>query len=91
MASSTEIDSNPFLSFQSLDVVENILDEIYFLGGKKLYYKYLASKVPSHNGDYIISLNRNIINLETFPKDEGEDKYNYINKWNEEETPVILA
>lgn len=85
------IENNPFISFESVEVTEYILDELLDNGAKKLYGKYLNQKVPDHNGQYIVDINRGVLQLELITKDEGENQFTYINKWNEEDEPVIFA
>ena len=85
------IENNPFISFESVEVTEYILDELLDNGAKKLYGKYLNQKIPDHNGQYIVDINRGVLQLELINKDEGENQFTYINKWNEEEEPVIFV
>lgn len=80
--------ANPFLSFESVEISEYIIDEVLNQGAKKLYLKYLKEKLPDHNGQYMININRGVLQLEMLSKDEGETQFTYINKWNEEEEPV---
>lgn len=84
------IENNPFISFESVEVTEYIIDELLDNGAKKLYGKYLNQKIPGHNGQYIVDINRGVLQLELITKDEGENQFTYINKWNEEEEPVIF-
>ena len=79
---------NPFLSFESIEISDYIIDEFLTQGAKKLYLKYLREKLPEHNGQYIVDINRGVLQLEMICKDEGENQFTYINKWNEEEEPV---
>jgi len=85
------LQSNSFLSFESVEITDYILDELLDHGAKKLYYKYLNEKIADHNGQYIVDINRGVLQLELITKDEGENQFTYINKWNEEEEPVIWA
>ena len=82
------LQNNPFLSFESIEISEYILDEILTLGSRKLYFKYLNEKMPDHNGQYMVDINRGVLQIENLSKDEGENQFTYLNKWNEEEEPV---
>lgn len=82
------LQNNDFLSFESIEIIDYITDDILERGAKKLYYKYLNENLPNHNGQYIIDINRGVLQIEMIKKEEGENQFTYINKWNEEEEPV---
>lgn len=90
MSRSYPIQTNPFLSFESLDISHYIIDELLDRGAKRLYSKYLGEKISGHNGQYMIDVNRGVLQLELLSKDEGENQFTYINKWNEEDEPVVF-
>lgn len=81
--------NSPLISFESVEISDYILDEICQQAAKRLYSKYIKEKIPDHNGNYVVGINRGIVQLELVVKDEGENQFTYINKWNEEEEPVI--
>lgn len=88
MSEISNLFANPFLSFESIEISDYIIDELLDQGAKKLYLKYLKDKMADHNGQYMININRGVLQLEMLSKDEGENQFTYINKWNEEEEPV---
>ena len=85
---SFSLQTNPLISFESVEVVDYFLNEVMNRGAKRLYHKYLSEKMSDHNGQYMVEINRGVLQLETLLKDEGENQFTYLNKWNEEEEPV---
>ncbi len=79
---------NDFMTFQSEDIARLIWEDFLDRGAKKLYYKYLFTKVSLYMSEDFIEKIRGVVELEYVNKDKEETKITLLNQWAEDDEPV---
>ena len=81
---------NETFSFETINVVQNIIELILDRGAEKLYKDYLITKLPEFLSKESINIKRNLIEVNFLKAEKGENKFNYLNSWIEDEEPVNI-
>ena len=76
------------MTFQSEDIARLIWEDFLDRGAKKLYYKYLFTKVSLYMSEDFIDKIRGVVELEYVNKDKEETKITLLNQWAEDDEPV---